>query len=511
MPLSFCKVDDAVTKSGEQGLHDLDHARLNIRVLVDRYRARKWQASVIDELRAQGHGIEVVINPEGCALPAAIALLLTLERLVYGGRETQFGGFWSIQEVTEASKRDPDLLIDFTASERPQTSLRTLRTLYTSSVMEEAAYKDLLNNRSPVLGLSDSNAAATPKIFRIAVEDPFKIGAAMDYIGARLKRFVVDAVDQIAKGMVVAGAEKLTPSPFVGWSNRQAIAALTDRARGILTRLTMKPPHWYVGWRMTNADAISQTLQIPVGGWTRLPDDGRRYFADPFAVFRDGRHWLFVEEFPFATGKGILSAVEIGPNGPIGTPRPALELAHHLSYPFVFEHDGQMWMVPESCSAKRVELYKAVEFPWRWELVQILIDNEEVSDATIVAHGGAFWMFGTVSGSWQSSWDTLKIWTAENLFGPWTPSGQMPALIDAQGARPAGAFFKRDGNLWRPAQDCTTGYGAGLVLARVDQLDPLGFSQTTQAVLHPNAQWPGIGIHTLNFAAGLEVVDGCKA
>jgi hypothetical protein len=141
----------------------------------------------------------------------------------------------------------------------------------------------------------------------------------------------------------------------------------------------------------------------------------------------------------------------------------------------------------------------------------VLIAGEDVSDATLVKHSGRYWLFGTVGGGWQSSWDTLKIWSAERLTGPWTPCGDGPALVDSRCARPAGRFFTRGGELWRPAQDCSTGYGAGLALARVDRLDTDGFAQTTGAILRPNAAWPGLGIHTVNMTNGLEVVDGCTA
>jgi hypothetical protein len=82
-------------------------------------------------------------------------------------------------------------------------------------------------------------------------------------------------------------------------------------------------------------------------------------------------------------------------------------------------------------------------------------------------------------------------------------------LIDSCGARPAGAHYLRAGHLWRPAQDCTSGYGVGLALARITKLDTEGFAQTIEAVIRPGDAWPGIGIHTLNWAAGIEVVDGC--
>jgi hypothetical protein len=387
-----------------------------------------------------------------------------------------------------------------------------LRALYEGSVMEEAGYMSLFHGVAPVLGIYDSGLVGGAAIdHHVAIEDPFKISQAMDIIGARLGMFVVRTVSAIAAGEPSEATTPPKPAAYLGWSNRQALAALTARATAVIRRLTTRAPRWHVGWRRVACGGVAQCLAIPDTGWTRLPDDGTRYYADPFAIHHAGRDWIFVEEFPYATGKGFLSALEIGPSGPIGAPKPVLELAHHLSYPFVFEDGGDYWMIPESCAARRVELYRAVQFPWTWELSRILIADEAVSDATVVRHADRYWLFGTVSGAWHSSWDTLKIWTSDALEGPWSPCGDGPALVDSRCARPAGRFFTRGSELWRPAQDCSTGYGAGLVLARVDRLDTDGFSQTIGAVLRPNAAWPGLGIHTLNLANGVEVVDGCTA
>ena len=82
---------------------------------------------------------------------------------------------------------------------------------------------------------------------------------------------------------------------------------------------------------------------------------------------------------------------------------------------------------------------------------------------------------------------------------------------DGAARRLAGAFYKRGAELWRPAQDCTTGYGAGLALCRVTKLDDEGFAQEIGAVLRAGgSDWPGSGLHTVNWADGLEVVDGCR-
>jgi hypothetical protein len=155
-----------------------------------------------------------------------------------------------------------------------------------------------------------------------------------------------------------------------------------------------------------------------------------------------------------------------------------------------------------------VTLYRADPFPYRWVPEATLLSGIEASDATIVRHGGLFWMFAATRdgrGSWS---DTLSIYWARDLRGPWSAHAGSPVLIDQAAARPAGAMFERAGRLWRPVQDCTHGYGTGIGLAEVTVLDKERFEQRVDVVLHAEPHWPGRRFHTLNRAGALECIDG---
>ena len=93
------------------------------------------------------------------------------------------------------------------------------------------------------------------------------------------------------------------------------------------------------------------------------------------------------------------------------------------------------------------------------------------------------------------------------MLGPWSPHPLNPVLVDARAARPAGQMFRREGALWRPAQDCTKFYGSALTLCRIDRLDATGFAQTPQITIAPPAETGMDGCHTLNEGGGFEVID----
>jgi hypothetical protein len=262
-----------------------------------------------------------------------------------------------------------------------------------------------------------------------------------------------------------------------------------------------------VGWRFVSDSDVIDLRAHPQGGWRELPDDGRRFYADPFPVAENGHNYLFVEDFAHRLGRGVISVVEFDHSGPVGKPRPVLDTGSHLSYPFVFKHLGDMWMVPESSTAGTIDLYRAQPFPDRWVKEATLVSGLAASDATLFQHNGRWWMLATVRDGGASS-DVLYVWWANNLLGPWQAHRRNPLLVDIGTARPAGRVVTRCGKLIRPFQDCRQGYGRALGLAEITRLDDEEFTQRVDTVLQPGPLWPGRRLHTLNRAGRLECIDG---
>jgi len=84
---------------------------------------------------------------------------------------------------------------------------------------------------------------------------------------------------------------------------------------------------------------------------------------------------------------------------------------------------------------------------------------------------------------------------------------QQAAGTDARCARPAGSLFWRNGALHRPAQVCVPRYGAGLAVHRVLRLTPQEYAERQVERVLPAAGGL-LGLHTLNRAGHLTVVDG---
>jgi hypothetical protein len=276
-------------------------------------------------------------------------------------------------------------------------------------------------------------------------------------------------------------------------------------ARGVAakSRTAWRRPEWIVAVRVRAPDGRGN------GPLQALPNPAGRYLGDPFPIEVDGRHFLFMEDYSRAAGRGVISVSELGADGAWSPPRSVLERDHHLSYPFVFEQDGELYMVPETGEAGRVELLRAVEFPDEWRLDRVLLEGLTAVDATLHVDGGLFWLFANVV---EGPGDRGELWlfSSRSLDGDWAPHPRNPIVTDPGTARPAGRLFRRGGVLIRPGQDCSRAYGEAVVLNRVDVLSPDDYRETPVGRIEPT--WmPGLdGTHTFTFDSRYEFLDGIR-
>ena len=474
-------------------------------------RPRDWQVQLRDRLRALGHAawLRPVAGPPAVeGLPQLAMLERRLYRQGHGGGESGL----SDEAAPAGGGSDADLVIDACGGPREAGSAPCLVMLADGAPGEGALVAALLDGRAPELTVARVEAGGLVLLARglPALEEPHRIIRSLDRVCARFVDLAVIAVEAQLRGAVsadpVSGRSVAMPgrAALAGAALRRLGARLQERVQS----LGAGPMQWRIGWRRAAGGSLLQeTLAWPAASFEILPDDGARYYADPFLFPHEGRLWLFCEEFPYATGKGLISVVEMGPQGPVGTPKPLLEESCHLSYPQVFAHGGEIYMVPETSARGTIELWRAEQMPDHWVKVATLVEGVVAADATILRHGDLWWLFAATEERGQSSWDCLSLFFAPALEGPWTAHAGNPVIIDARAARPAGRMFMRGPELWRPVQDCSAGYGSALAFARVTRLTPDAYAQEVGPSLRPLPGWKARGAHTLDAAAGVEVID----
>lgn len=241
-----------------------------------------------------------------------------------------------------------------------------------------------------------------------------------------------------------------------------------------------------------------------------LPPEGYlRFLADPFAIERDGRAHIFVEGYDYRTRHGVIECLVLGGGNALVERRQVLAEPWHLSYPFVFEADGETWMLPEAHRSGGLTLYRAVDFPWRWEAAMSIALDRPPIDATPVFHAGLWWLFYASAESQRAKTGTMFAAWAERLAGPWHPHPRNPIREGFDASRPGGTPAMIGGSLVLPMQDCSRTYGGAIRPLRIDRLTPDAFeAEAGPPIRAPAAFAPfDAGLHTLSAVGDRTLVD----
>lgn len=467
---------------------------------------RAYVGRIAKKLTDAGHRVRIVAAP-AAPTPRAVDWLLYFEQLAYRVDSNAFATVAAGEPVRHGSC---DLAIDLTGR-AADGSCPVLRLVFDGRSGEAGLVAALLDSSAPelqIVATARNGSARLAAHACLVVEKPLTLAGALDGVAPRLATLIARAVADLDRP-TPAVLPPFAPSTEDARASAAAFAAralsrkLTDR----IARLVRRPDCWHIAVRTVAGDGVLERGDWSGPPWQTVPDDGQRYYADPFLFAWQGRRWLFCEEFPHATGKGILSVSAVGDDGRIGTPRPIIESAGHLSWPQVFSHDGRVYMIPESATDGHIQLWRAEEFPGRWVRDRVLVPNVRAHDPLLHRTADGAVILAMLDDDGGSCWDALGLFSAPDLFGPWQAHPDNPLLVDASCARPAGPVHARGGTLWRAAQDCRAGYGAGLALCRVTRLDAGGFAQDVVARLGPP---PGIGargVHTLSREGDLEAID----
>ena len=328
--------------------------------------------------------------------------------------------------------------------------------------------------------------------------------------------FLARALRRLREGTRMPERSTAAPSPY---GHRLYVAPRnTEMAKGML-RLAQRRvrakwnsltsfEQWFLAYRRrTGMPDENREPDLSPFRFTPIYPPRDRFWADPFPLRVGNAEFVLFEDYPYATGKGVISALEMGPKGPVGSAQVVLEREYHLSYPFVFTWRGEQFMIPESADANRIELYRARRAPSEWELDSVLIEGAAFTDCTIAEIEGRWWLFTNTAAAGASYWDELHLYHASSPMGPWIPHRGNPVVSDVRSSRPAGGLFQRGGVWYRPSQDCSNGYGSAMNIQRIVRIDERSYEEVTAGRVVPD--WaPGLtGVHTVNALGGLTVID----
>lgn len=186
------------------------------------------------------------------------------------------------------------------------------------------------------------------------------------------------------------------------------------------------------------------------------------FVADPFIIpGPDGDWHMFVEVFNDGAG----------PTAAIGHARSGdglewdysgivLDTGRHAAFPFVFEHDGSFYMLPDQMlddEDAALTLYRAVDFPSGWEPVATLVaPGRRTSDATVFRVDGRWWL---MVGHHETG--SMYLYHSRDLFSEnWTAHLANPVVAgDRSRSRPGGRPVLTPEGVVVFFQDCAPEYG----------------------------------------------------
>ncbi len=286
----------------------------------------------------------------------------------------------------------------------------------------------------------------------------------------------------------------------------RSFAKITGRLAREPFRRAFQKEQWFLLF------SLAPDASHDFGRFSKIMPPNGRFWADPHAVRSNGNYYLFVEEFLWARNKGHISVIEMDGSGNWKSPVKVLEESHHLSYPFIFNWQGEYFMVPESGDNRTIDLYRCVDFPYRWEFKQHLMKDLKAVDTTLTHHGDRWWMFTAIAENESAAPNVeLFLFSADNPFSQqWTPHPQNPIVSDVKSARPAGDLFAKDGQLFRPSQDCSKAYGYGFDINEIEVLSETEYRERRVSSVRPLWDKKILATHTFSNQGDLTVIDALR-
>lgn len=246
--------------------------------------------------------------------------------------------------------------------------------------------------------------------------------------------------------------------------------------------------------------------------------DGRYWFADPFLYERDEKLYLFCEVFDLIEHKGKEGYCVLNEDGTWTSPKIIIDEPFHLSFPNIFEFKGDIYIMPEMSGDYSLKVYKAVAFPDKWEIADVVLPDVFACDSVFIETARSRFLLtnemyhNVPNGQYASCWVKNYLYEMNGLKA--IEDGIKVAEGD-YGVRNAGKTFYYEGKLYRIGQDCRERkYGCGMALFEIESVTPykeiMVKSWTCMELAkHINRDYKEdiIGSHTYNFSEHFEIID----
>jgi hypothetical protein len=240
----------------------------------------------------------------------------------------------------------------------------------------------------------------------------------------------------------------------------------------------------------------------------KLKNKPLQTLADPFVICRNGKDYCFVEDLDHVKQRGSIAVYELSKleGSRVGT---ALEEDFHLSFPYLFEFQGELYMCPESSENRDIRIYKCIEFPLRWKLERVIMKNLSAVDSMFFEKDGKWWMLTNIDPAGLGDFcSELFIFSASSpLDVEWKPHPLNPVVVDASRARNAGCVIEGDKYFRFSQGQGFDFYGKRIVINEIVELTDTTYSESCLSVVTPSFGHGAVGTHHLHSNGAITVFD----
>ena len=226
-------------------------------------------------------------------------------------------------------------------------------------------------------------------------------------------------------------------------------------------------------------DEAHLIFKLPIKGlWKPKPV---LFQADSFLFVKDDMLYLFYE-LQHWDNPGCIAMIKTTDLKNWSKPVIVLKEPFHLSFPYVFEDNGHIYMVPESQESDSIRLYEANKNLTKFTCVRTLLRQERTggihynyNDSHIYKNDGKYYLFT----SYQKNWMYYQeLYLSDDLLkGTFNKHPQSPICTSNEYGRNGGSLIAYGDKLLRVTQDCHLNYGDNVSLHEITQLDEYNYKE----------------------------------
>lgn len=254
--------------------------------------------------------------------------------------------------------------------------------------------------------------------------------------------------------------------------------------------------NWNIGFADLTPKELISSRKLPKIRWMKH-NYKDRFFADPFILeVNEEIIEVLAEEYEFKkNSKGVIVKLRVDrKNFSLIDRQVLLASETHLSYPIIMEKNNSIFIYPENSESGFFSEYIYDREKDKLKFNKI-VSTQPLTDATPLAVGDDLYLFAT---SQPKSLENLYLFKYKHEIGQYVPFGNNPIVEGKGKSRMGGNFFTCEGKLYRPAQDCSCGYGKALTIFEVKSIWP-EYIEESVIKLTPISWKYNIGLHTINF------------